>query len=204
MSHPTLPPGVRVFERGWLSANKILAAPGHDPDAVMLFEPASRTLICGDALWAHGFGVVFPELEGEPGFDAVAATLTLIERLAPRVVIPGHGSPFGDAEYCGAGPAEPVASALAVARQRLQSFAADPARHRRHALKVLLKFKPLQWQRQPLAAVYAWAQQVPLLLRLHARCRDAPPFAQWLDAVIDDLCANQAARRVGDMLVDGT
>lgn len=195
-----LPPGATVTLAG--RAWQIHAAPGHDPDAVMLFEPASRTLISGDALWQHGFGVVFPELEGEPGFDAVAATLALIERLAPRVVIPGHGSPFGDAGHGGAGPAPPVASALAVARQRLQAFVADPARHRRHALKVLLKFKLLQWQRQPLAAVHGWARQVPLLRRLHARCADAPPFEHWLDAVIGDLCASGSAQREGQWLVD--
>lgn len=190
---------VTLAGRAW----QIHAAPGHDPDAVMLFEPLSRTLISGDALWQHGFGVVFPELQGEPGFDAVAATLDLIERLAPCVVIPGHGSPLGTATHRGAGPAAPVAAALAVARQRLQAFVADPARHRRHALKVLLKFKLLQWQRQSLAAVQDWARGVPYLVRLHASHGGGQPFDTWLQALIDDLCAGGAARRDGDMLVDG-
>jgi len=60
--------------------------------SVILFEPTSRTLISADALGEKGFGVVFPELEGESAFDAVATTFDLIERLGPRQVIPGHGS----------------------------------------------------------------------------------------------------------------
>jgi glyoxylase-like metal-dependent hydrolase (beta-lactamase superfamily II) len=41
---------------------QVHAAPGHDPDSVILFEPRSRTLISADALWENGFGVVFEEL----------------------------------------------------------------------------------------------------------------------------------------------
>ncbi|MEW6694696.1 MAG: MBL fold metallo-hydrolase [Pseudomonadota bacterium] len=197
-----LTPGdtVPLGGRDW----QVHAAPGHDPDAVMLFEPASRTLISGDALWQHGFGVVFPELAGEPGFDAVGATLALIERLAPCVVIPGHGSPFGDADHADATqPAPEVAAALALARQRLAQFQADPARHRRYGLKVLLKFKLLEWQRQPLADLHEWARGVPYLVHLHARHGGAEPFDTWLQDLIDDLCASGAARRQGEWLVDG-
>ncbi len=191
---------VHLGGRAW----QIHAAPGHDPDAVLLFEPVKRILIAGDALWQHGFGVVFPELVGEPGFEAVAATLDRIEALAPRVVIPGHGAPFGDPTHADpTTPAAPVAAALAVARERLAHFRADPARHRRHALKVLLKFKLLEWQRQRLDAVHAWARGVPYLVHLHARHGGGIAFAPWLDALIDDLCAGGAARREGEWLVDG-
>lgn len=195
-----LPPGstVPLGHHHW----QVHAAPGHDPDAVMLFEPDSRTLISGDALWQHGFGVVFPELDSEPGFDAVAATLDAIEALAPCIVIPGHGSPFGDASHRGPGPAAPVAAALEVARQRLQAFRADPARHRRHGLKVLLKFKLLQWQRRPLADVLGWAREVPYLVRLHAADGGQPPFDVWLRGLIDELCASGAARVAAGVLID--
>ena len=112
---------------------EIHAAPGHDPASVILFEPTSRTLLSADALWEHGFGVVFPELVGEPSFDHVASTLELIEQLKPELVIPGHGAPFVD-----------VTSALQTARQRLARQVANPARHARHALKVLIKFKLME------------------------------------------------------------
>ena len=63
---------------------QVHSAPGHDPHAVMLFEPVTRTLVSADALWENGFGVVFPELEGESAFDEVAASLDVIERNWPN------------------------------------------------------------------------------------------------------------------------
>ncbi|MCQ9958297.1 hypothetical protein L6B39_14330, partial [Staphylococcus aureus] len=60
----------------------------------ILFEPASRTLISADALWENGFGVVFPEIEGLQAFEEVAATLDVIEALAPLTIVPGHGGVF--------------------------------------------------------------------------------------------------------------
>ncbi len=44
----------------------------------------------GDALWENGFGVIFPELEGESGFAEQAAVLERIAELDAHVVIPGH------------------------------------------------------------------------------------------------------------------
>ncbi|MEO8407610.1 MAG: MBL fold metallo-hydrolase, partial [Oxalobacteraceae bacterium] len=60
---------------------QVLGAPGHDPHALILFCPDERILISADALWQNGFGVVFPELDGESGFAEVRATLELIAAL---------------------------------------------------------------------------------------------------------------------------
>lgn len=126
-----LEPGaeVRLGDLDW----QIHAAKGHDPHSIILFEPGSRTLISADALWEKGFGIVFPELSGEPSFTDVSATLDLIESLGPVVVIPGHGAVF-----------DQVSEALAAARSRLDVFARDPVRHARHALKALLMFSLLE------------------------------------------------------------
>jgi glyoxylase-like metal-dependent hydrolase (beta-lactamase superfamily II) len=94
---------------------EVHSAPGHDPHSIVLFEPESLTLISADALWENGFGVVFPELVGEPSFDEVSATLDLIDALKPKVVIPGHGRVFGD-----------IAAALDRARRRLDGLVSDP------------------------------------------------------------------------------
>ncbi|MGL4807492.1 MAG: MBL fold metallo-hydrolase, partial [Giesbergeria sp.] len=90
-----LQPGTEELlgDRPW----QVHAAPGHDPHSIVLFEPQDRILISADALWESGFGVVFPELDGADAFDEVARTLDLIEHLAPRTVIPGHGPVFHDA-----------------------------------------------------------------------------------------------------------
>ena len=139
---------------------QVLAAPGHDHHAVLLFCPDDGTLIAGDALWENGFGVIFPELAGQSGFDEQAATLDLIAQLAPRRVIPGHGAPFLDA-----------AGALARARSRLAYLSADPARNAENAVKVMLKFLLLARQRIALAEVAALLDAIPVV-------RDA--CAPWL------------------------
>jgi glyoxylase-like metal-dependent hydrolase (beta-lactamase superfamily II) len=117
----TLPMG----EREW----QVIAAPGHDPHSIMLWDAADRVLISADALWQHGFGAIFPEIEGDSGFAEQGAMLDLIEGLGPKLVIPGHGSPFGD-----------VPAALVRARKRLAALATDPARNARQVAKVLIKF----------------------------------------------------------------
>lgn len=114
---------------------QVLAAPGHDPHSMILYCPQEGILISADALWENGFGVIFPELEGESGFAEQAAILQTISELDVRLVIPGHGAPFTD-----------VQGALQRARQRLDYLSADPQRNARNALKVLLAFILLDTQ----------------------------------------------------------
>jgi glyoxylase-like metal-dependent hydrolase (beta-lactamase superfamily II) len=177
-----LQPGstVRLSGLDW----QIHAAPGHDPHSVILFEPASRTLISADALWENGFGVVFPEIEGIAAFDEVAATLDVIERLEPLAVVPGHGGVFTD-----------VGTALATARRRLDGFVRSPGRHAGHAAKVLLKYKLLEWQSIALPALQDWVQRTPYFGLLHRRYFADQGLHQWLDDLIDGLVASGAALR---------
>ena len=144
-------------------------------------------LVSADALWQNGFGVVFPELEGEHAFTEVGATLDLIEALAPLVVIPGHGSVFTD-----------VAAALERARRRLAGFVQAPRKHAHYAAKVLLKFKLLELQRVPQADLYAWAARTPYFRTLHAsHFPDTGPIGLWARALVDDLVRSGAALRDG-------
>jgi len=129
---------------------RVLAAPGHDPESVVLYEPDLQLLISADALWANGFGVVFPELVGESGFDDVGRTLEVLASLRVRWVIPGHGAPFDDFE-----------PALARAFKRLRSLTADPAKHARHAAKVLIKFHMLEVQSCSTDELTQWLDGVP-------------------------------------------
>lgn len=138
---------IRLGAHDW----KILAAPGHAVHAVMLYQEESQILISADALWEEGFGVVFPELVGESGFTEVAETIDLIETLKIRLIIPGHGRPFTD-----------VKKAIDTARSRLDYLSADIARNARHAAKVLLKFKLLEWQTKEIHLVNAWILETPL------------------------------------------
>lgn len=166
---------------------QVHGAKGHDPHAIVLFEPTSNVLVSADALWQNGFGVVFPELEGQSAFDEVAETLDLIESLAPTTVIPGHGAVFHD-----------VAPALQRARSRLDQFQASPQRHLRHAQKVLIKFRLLEWQRISPAALLEWVMETPYL-------RDALPagsspdeYRHWLELLLTELEKSGALKRTGD------
>lgn len=165
---------------------QVYAAPGHDPHSVILFQPDHRILVSADALWEHGFGVVFPEIEGEDGFSGIAQTLDLIEALQPRWVVPGHGALFQD-----------VDAALARARSRLHGFQRAPIKHANHAAKVLLKFKLLDWQRVHTDQLMQWAQSCPFLLRLHQGHFDDHDLHDWVHTLMLDLIKAQAAQQDG-------
>jgi len=178
---------IALGDRRW----QIHGAPGHDPHSIVLFEPGERLLISADALWSNGFGIVFQELEGEEAFAEVGTTLDLIEALAPRLVIPGHGGIFTD-----------VVGALVAARRRLAGFVADPARHAGHAAKVLIKFKLLEMQRITHADLLSWATTTPYVGVVHRLWFPGISFEAWLVQLGDELVRVQAARREGDSLVD--
>ena len=133
---------------------EVHSAPGHDPDAVMLFEPTHRVLISGDALWEHGVAIIFPELEGLPGFDEALRALGAIEALAPNVVIPGHGAPF-----------TAIGPALEQSRLRIEGFAANPSKHDAYAMRALLMFHMLEQHAAERHELEGWVRATPLLQR---------------------------------------
>lgn len=154
----------------------VMAAPGHDPHSVILFEPQRRILISADALWANGFGVVFPELEGISAFDEVAATLDLIESLDAQWVIPGHGPVFLGVDV-----------ALKNARQKLNGFVQNPAKHAKYGAKVLLKYKLLELSKVPLQQFVAWATQVRYFKVLHQTYSPNASVQDWILEMLKDL-----------------
>jgi glyoxylase-like metal-dependent hydrolase (beta-lactamase superfamily II) len=133
---------------------EVHAAPGHDPDALMFYEPRSRILISGDALWERRLAIIFPELAGDRGFDAAHRTLDAIEGLDPRWVLPGHGPAFGD-----------VAGALRHSRERIDLFAAQPRRHREHAARALAVFHMLEMRTLTREQLEAWMVATPVFRR---------------------------------------
>jgi glyoxylase-like metal-dependent hydrolase (beta-lactamase superfamily II) len=184
----TLAPGdvVRLGEIEW----QVIAAPGHDPHAIMLYAPEEQTLISGDALWEDGFGVIFPALAGQ--LEALAetrATLESIARLDVRTVIPGHGPVFIE-----------VGAALERAFRRLEAFERDPTRHARHAAKVLIVFTLLEKQRMALGDLPRHVSTVGLLRELNERWFNMTPrvYADWL---VTELERARAVERDGRDLV---
>lgn len=168
---------------------QVLAAPGHDPHSVMLYQAEHRILISADALWEEGFGVIFPELWGEPGFEEVAQTLDLIEGLTVSLVIPGHGKPFTD-----------ITQSIATARSRLDYLASDPDRNARHGAKVLLKYRLLEWRKQRIDLVNQWIARTPALISAaNILNMEMVDFVSWLPK---SLVKSGAAKIEGDFLVD--
>lgn len=180
----TLQPGsqIQFGSKNW----EIHSAAGHDPHSVVFYSPYDEILISADALWENGFGVVFPELEGDAAFAEVAATLDLIEQLNPRVVIPGHGRVFS---Y--------TPEILALARQRLNAFVSNPLKHAHHAAKVLLKFKLLEMQQQPFEEFLKWAEATPYLMQIRETFFADTPRSAWLTQLCDALQKAGVAERVG-------
>jgi hypothetical protein len=108
-----------------------------------------------------------------------------LQALPVRLVVPGHGRPFDD-----------VPAALERARSRLQGLRSDPARHARHALKVLVKYHVMEEREQALDTLLDWAESTPLLrglwlrhpparrgqrarLGADVRCRNWSTAARW-------------------------
>ncbi|WP_426114197.1 MBL fold metallo-hydrolase [Massilia sp. PWRC2] len=167
-----------------------LAAPGHDNAALVLYCARHAILISADALWEHGFGVIFPELDGDSGFAEAAATLALIDSLDVRVVIPGHGAPFTD-----------IQAALARASSRLAYLRADPRRNADNAVRVMLKFLLLERRQLSMAEVTAMFEHNPLMAGARRRFLggDAAAAAEHTAAA---LVRAGAARRDGVLLID--
>jgi glyoxylase-like metal-dependent hydrolase (beta-lactamase superfamily II) len=173
---------------------QVLAAAGHDPDMLMLYEADRRILISADALWEHGFGAIFPEIEGEPGFVEQRRSLDLIARLGPSLVIPGHGPPFRDAS-----------AAVRRAYQRLDALQSSPERNARHVLKVLVKFWLLQVGQATVARLIEHFRQARYAHSVHQRYFANLTFGQMLEQTVEQLCAAGATVMEGPKVrsVDG-
>jgi len=176
----------RLGDIGW----QALAAPGHDPHALMFFAPEHGILVSGDALWEDGFGVVFPALFGDlAAFGEARATLETIAKLGVRTVIPGHGRVFTD-----------VGRALERSFYRLDGYEEDLTRHARHCVKVLLVFALLENRRMPVKDLPRYCAEVGLLRELNARHLHMTPqaLAEWLVAELERVRA--IAREGGDIV----
>jgi glyoxylase-like metal-dependent hydrolase (beta-lactamase superfamily II) len=163
---------ISLGARDW----EIHAAPGHDPNSIILFEPIERILISADALWENGFGIIFPEIDGQSGFTEQQSILDRIEELAPRIVIPGHGKIFTD-----------VNAALERARTRLTALRAEPIKHARHSLKALIQFLMLELESTTRDSLALHVQDAKLFHNMCALMQ--MPQLQAVNWAIDSLVA---------------
>ncbi len=168
----------------------MLAAPGHDMDALVFHDPDRRILISGDALWRDGFGILFAEVLGHGGgLEATRATLEAIARLSVDMVIPGHGAPFVEFD-----------DALNRAFGRLAAFEADGARMARNAIRACITFALLECRSMSLDVLTEQLCRVPLYREANTRFLGLSPesLCTWL---VEDLLRAGVARRHGDSLI---
>lgn len=168
---------------------RALAAPGHDMAALVFLNPEHRILISGDALWQNGYGLVMPREIDPRAMPATRATLEMLAGLDVRVVIPGHGEPFGD-----------VAAALDRAFRRTTAFEASSLRVARYALKALLSFALLDQKRMLLATMPAYVERVQIYRDFNRRFFQLAPDA-LAAMLIGELEQAGAVRREGGWLL---
>ena len=170
---------------------QIHAAPGHDMDAMVLFAPKEKILISGDAFWENGFGVVFPELNGEVGFQHIEQTLLMIEDLQPRLVVPGHGPVFTHLQ-----------NSLDKAKSKLDYFRGSPGSHASYAATVLLKFKLMHEQEMQREALQTWLSSAPTLLNIRERFFQDLSAHAWLDHLLNKLSTKKSISIHGSTIIN--
>lgn len=170
---------------------EVLAAPGHDPHSVVLFERTHGVLVSADALWEHGFGVVFPAIDGLDAFGEVRQTLQLLADLPVKVVVPGHGPVFTGFQ-----------AALGEAFERLEAFERNPLKHALHAGKVLVKFKLLEQQRIKRDQLLRWILQTAHFGAVRRHYFAKTPPEEFAASLIDGLFKAGAAASDGDDIVN--
>src|SRR5690606_19302673 len=106
-----------------------------------------------------------------------------------RLVLPGHGRAFGD-----------VRAALDRAFARLDAMRADPRRHARHALKVLVKFLLLDLERVEAGRLLEPVRHATVMQRTAALI--GMEFAAALAWAADELVEQGQLRRDGAWLLN--
>ena len=168
---------------------EVIPGGGHDPQMVLFYNHDERILVSADALWENGFGVIFPELEGDSGFAEQQQVLDRIAGLSPRTVVPGHGAAFAEA-----------GAALQTAYRRLDYLRSDPERNARHASKVLIKFWLLDVRSTTLERLHRHFAATEYLRLIQRRYFPRQDIAQVIDTQVAELVRAGAAEFAGGLL----
>jgi hypothetical protein len=80
----------------------------------------------------------------------------------------------------------------------LASFVDNPAKHIKHAVKVLVKFRLLEVQSVKMPSLVAWAQATPYFPMVFKTHFAGQEFAPWIAGLVDELVKVGAASREGE------
>lgn len=175
-----------VLETG-LTRWTILSLPGHTAEQIGLHDPATDTIITGDALHATDIGWL--DLDADPdALDQAEATIELIDRLRPRLAYPGHGPAIHD-----------VPDAIARARRRLQDWRRRPDRLAFHACKRILTHALMTRDGIPRPAMAPYLLDCPWFIDHAARLGLAPDA--FVLVLLEEMLRSSAAAWEHDRLV---
>ncbi len=144
----------------------VLHTPGHTLGGISLWEPKSRTLICGDAIHEHESPCIGTPHEGAGSLQRALLTLDRIEQRDPALVVSGHGAPITNLD-----------AALASNRRRFAHWAADPKAGVLYAAKRIFIYRLML---EPIASN-----------ELHHKLNDAPWLCDLAASIDHDQLANE-------------
>jgi glyoxylase-like metal-dependent hydrolase (beta-lactamase superfamily II) len=163
----------------------VIHTPGHTLGGISLWEPESRTLLCGDALHARDTPWIGTPHEGAGSIPRALLTLDRIEELDPVCIASGHGPVIDD-----------VVTAIARTQERLAGWQTDPAAGALYAAKRILTYR-LMLEPIPTERIDDLVYRAPWLRDLAARLDEpARTFAQrLLDSLASSLFTKDGALR---------
>lgn len=170
---------------------RVLALPGHSPAQIGLWDPCGRVLVAGDALHEADFGWL--DTFADPAaVQRQADTLDLVARLAPGIVLSGHGPVIDD-----------VPAALHRARHRLSGFRSRPDRAAWHACKRIFGHALMLEDGIARPGLEAFLLGAPWFQDYAAQAFGQTPAA-FVPTLLNEMLRSGAARWDADRLVAAT
>ncbi len=131
---------------------QILAAPGHAPDSIALFEPKYGILLCADAMFEQDCGVMNSKVSGEKTLDEALTTLARFKELDATIALPGHGPIITD-----------VAENIEAVSHLIRLFQRRSDKHARHLCARAFAFSLLILQPIPRTKFLTMFEEAPWL-----------------------------------------
>lgn len=75
---------------------RVVHAPGHSADGIVLYHPREKLLLSSDTLWENDVATMTLAIEGDGALFSMLGSLEKIASLDVRAAYPGHGKPFAD------------------------------------------------------------------------------------------------------------
>lgn len=144
---------------------EIIATPGHAPDAISLYQPNDRLLICADVLLEGGdCGVLNTAVHGPAALDEAIQTIQTLQQYDITLTLPGHGNLITD-----------TPGNLNTLLHRLERFRREPAQMAWHLSRRVMMTYLMGSQPIALPDLVSHISQTPWLDDYMPACGFATP-----------------------------